>query len=94
MRALVRRLRRIEEALLPPPETEASRLYYETMLAISRNRARMRGEPLPDEVPGLEWTQQMSTLGEIIRASRERWRSRSATEEAGASLTASTDRRT
>jgi len=82
MRALDKRLRRLEEQMRPPAETEASRLYYETALAISRNCARMRGEPLLDQVPGLEWTRQMSTLGEIIRASRERWRSRREAEQA------------
>lgn len=40
----------------------------------------MRGEPLPDEVPGLEWTRQMSSLGEIILAVRERWRERDQAE--------------
>ena len=82
MRVLEKRLRRLEKGLLPPAETEASLLYYEAMLTISRNRARRRGEPLPNHVPGLEWTRQMSTLGEIIRASRERWRSRREAEEA------------
>lgn len=80
MRVLEKRLRRLEVGLLPPAETEASRLYYDTVLAIARNRARMRGDPLPDEVPGLEWTRQMSSLGEIILAARERWRSRNEAE--------------
>jgi hypothetical protein len=84
MRVLERRLRRLEVGLLPPAETEASRLYYEAALTMSRNRARRLGQPLPDEVPGLEWTRQMSTLGEIIRAGRERMRERHAAEEAGA----------
>jgi hypothetical protein len=70
MRALERRLRRLEEGLLPPAETWASRVYYDSVLAIARNRARMQGDPLPDEVPGLEWTRQMSSLAEIVLASR------------------------
>ena len=81
MRVLERRL--LEVGLLPPEQTAASRLYYDVVLEIARNRARMRGEPLPDEVPGLEWTHQISTLGEIIRASRERWRSCNDAKQAG-----------
>ena len=38
----------------------------------------MRGEPLPDAVPGLEWTHQITTIGEIIKASRQRVRMRNA----------------
>lgn len=74
MRVLERRLRRLEVGLLPQGETEASRIYHETVLTISRNRARMRGEPLPVEVLGLEWTRQMSTLTEIIRTGVQRER--------------------
>jgi hypothetical protein len=44
------------------------------MLTISRNRARMQGEPLPVEVLGLEWTRQMSTLTEIIGTGVQRER--------------------
>jgi len=42
----------------------------------------MTAEHFTDET----WMRQVSTLAEIIRASRERWRSRQA-EEAGRSLT-------
>ena len=90
MRAAIRRLHRLEDRLLPPAETKASRLYYETMLAVSRNRARRLGQPLPDKVPGLEWTRNISSLAEIIRVSRERCRARQA-KEAGRSLTPATD---
>jgi len=74
MRGLAQRLRRLEVRCLPPKETEASRQYYTAVLAVARNRARLRGEPLPDEVAGLEWTHQMSDVGEIILAARQRWR--------------------
>jgi hypothetical protein len=69
---------------LPAAETEASRQYYDVVLTVAQNRARMRGEPLPTEVPGLEWTHQIRTIGEIIRAGQERMRARWAAEEAGA----------
>jgi hypothetical protein len=81
---LDKRLRRLEGGLLPPGQTEASRLYYETMLEISRNRAFRLGLPMPDSLPGLEWTRQISTLGEIILTERRRMRERRAAEEAGA----------
>lgn len=81
MRALDKRLRRLEVGLLPTAQTEASGLYHATMLEISRNRARMLGEPLPDEVPGLEWTRQISTIGEILGAELQQMRARWAAEE-------------
>ncbi len=43
-------------------------MYYGAVLAIARNRARMRGEPLPDEVTGLGWTHQISSLSEIHKS--------------------------
>ena len=43
MRVLEKRLRRLEEELLPPAQTEASRLYCDAMLEVARNRARQRG---------------------------------------------------
>jgi len=76
MRALDRRLRRLEVGLLPPGQTESSRMYCETMLEVSRNRARRLGLPLPDSVPGLEWTHQINSLAEIILTERARWRQR------------------
>ncbi|MGA2137170.1 MAG: hypothetical protein ABSH50_33185 [Bryobacteraceae bacterium] len=72
MRALDRRLRKLEVGLLPAAETDASRQYYDVMLEVARNRARMRGEPLPTEVAGLEWTYQIRTIGEIIRTELQR----------------------
>jgi hypothetical protein len=84
MRALDRRLRKLEVGLLPAAETEASRKYYDVMLEVARNRARMRGEPLPTEVAGLELTHQIRTIGEIIRTEVQRMRARRAAEEAGA----------
>jgi hypothetical protein len=72
MRVLERRLRRLEVGLLPPAQTESSRLYCEAMLGISRNRAHRLGLPVPD--PGLEWTHHISSLAEIILRSQGRWR--------------------
>jgi hypothetical protein len=45
MRALDRRLRKLEVRFLPAVETEASRQYYDVVLTVAQNRARMRGEP-------------------------------------------------
>jgi hypothetical protein len=53
MRVLEMRLRKLEVGLLPhgqAGQTEASLRYYDVVLTIARNRARMRGEPLPDTV--------------------------------------------
>jgi hypothetical protein len=88
MRALDRRLRRLEVGLLPAAETEASRQYYDVVLTVAPNRARRLGEPIPDEAAGLEWTRQIRTLGEIIRAGQERMRARWAAQEAGAAMIA------
>jgi len=74
MRALDKRLRKLEVGLLPPGQTESSRMYCEVMLEVSRNRARRLGLPMPDSVPGLEWTHQINSLAEIILRSQGRWR--------------------
>ena len=71
MRVLERRLRRLEEGLLPPPETEESRRLHEVVLDIRRRRAARLGLPEPEDVPDLEYRPGMS-LADGIRAARER----------------------
>ena|ERR1700722_1804682 len=90
MANVLRRLCRLEKALLPPVETEASRRSHEAVLDIRRRRAARLGLPAPEDVPEPMYRHGMSDA-EIIRASRERWRSRCEAEEAGASLTSAAD---
>ena len=71
MRVLERRLRRLEEGLLPPAETEESRRLHEIVMDIQRRRAARLGLPEPEDDPEPANLRGMS-LGEIIRASRER----------------------
>ena len=71
MRVLERRLRRLEEGLLPPPETEESRQLHEIVLDIQRRRAARLGLPEPEDDPEPANLRGMS-LAEIILASRER----------------------
>ena len=92
MRAVVRRLRRLEEGLLAPVETEALRRDHEIVLDIRRRRAERLGLPAPDDIPEPVYRRGMS-IAEIILASREQWRSRREAEGAGAPSTAGTDRR-
>ena len=70
MRVLERRLRRLEEGLLPPAETAESRELHEIVLDIRRRRAARLGIPvedLPDPIyrPG-------TSIAEGILASRKR----------------------
>jgi hypothetical protein len=83
MRVLERRLRRLEEGLLPPPETEESRRLHEVVLDIRRRRAARLGLPEPEDVPAPEYRPGMS-LADGIRAARRRIPERRAPEESGA----------
>ena len=71
MRMLQRRLRRLEEGLLHPAETAESRRVQELVMDIRRRRAARLGRPEPEDVPVPAYWSGMS-LGEIIRAGRER----------------------
>jgi hypothetical protein len=71
MRALERRLRRLEEGLLPPQETEESRRLHEILMDIRRRRAARLGLPEPEDVPDPEYRPGMS-LADAIRAARQR----------------------
>jgi hypothetical protein len=68
---LEKRLRRLEEGLLPPPETEESRRLREVALDIRRRRAARLGIPVEEDGPDPEFRPGMS-LGEMILAARER----------------------
>src|ERR1022692_984428 len=67
MRVLERRLRRLEEGLLPPPETAESRRLHEIVLGIRRARAARLGLPEPEDVPAPAFRPGMS-LAEMILA--------------------------
>ena len=71
MRALERRLRRLEEGLLPPQETEESRRLHEILMDIRRRRAARLGLPEPKDVPDPEYRPGMS-LADAIGAARQR----------------------
>jgi hypothetical protein len=71
MRVLERRLRKLEEGLLPPPETEESRRVHEIVLDIRRRRAARLGLPVPDDDPAKPHRPGMS-LADGIRAARQR----------------------
>jgi hypothetical protein len=83
MRVLERRLRRLEEGLLPPAETEESRRLHEVALDIRRRRAARLGLPDPEDDPEPVYRPGMS-IGDTIRAGVQRMRERRAAEEAGA----------
>ena len=71
MRVLERRLRKLEERLLPPPETAESRRVCEVVLDIRRRRAARLGIPVEEDGPDPKFRPGMS-LGEIIIAARRR----------------------
>jgi hypothetical protein len=71
MRVLERRLRKLEEGLLPPPETAESRRLHGIVLEIRRRRAANRGLPEPPDVPTPVFRPGMS-LAQMIIASRQR----------------------
>ena len=71
MRVLERRLRRLEEGLLPPPETAESRRLREVVLDIRRRRAARLGIPVEEDGPDPKFRPGMS-LGEMIIAARQR----------------------
>jgi hypothetical protein len=70
MRVLERRLRRLEEGLLPPAETAESRELREIVLDIRRRRAARLGIPVED-LPERTYRPGMS-IAEGILASRQR----------------------
>ena len=51
MRVLERRLRRLEEGLLPAADTAESRRLHEIVMEIRRRRAARHGLPVPEDVP-------------------------------------------
>jgi hypothetical protein len=71
MRVLERRLRKLEEGLLPLAETAESRRVHEIVLEIRRSRAARLGLPEPEDVPAPAFRPGMS-LGEMIIESRVR----------------------
>jgi hypothetical protein len=73
MRVLERRLRRLEEGLLPPPETAESRRVSELVLGIRRARAARLGLPKPEDVPEVDFRPGIS-LADGIREARQRRR--------------------
>jgi hypothetical protein len=68
MRALEKRLRRLEVVTLPQPETEDSRRLQERLDDLRRRRAERLGIPVAEEVPEPGW--RGMTLAEIIRGGR------------------------
>ena len=71
MRLLERRLRRLEEGLLPPQETEESRRNHEIVMDIRRARAARLGLPEPKDIPTRVFPPGTS-LAEMIIAARVR----------------------
>jgi hypothetical protein len=81
MRVLERRLRRLEEGLLPPPENAESRRLLDAVLDGQRREAARLGLPAPEDDPEPVYRPRMS-IGETIRAGVQRMRARWAAEEA------------
>jgi hypothetical protein len=81
MRVLERRLRRLEVGNLHPPETAESRRLHEIVLGIRRARTARLGLSELEEDPEPVYKPGMS-MAEVIRASRERWRSRNEATQA------------
>ena len=71
MRVLDRRLRKLEEGLLPPAETAESRRLHEIVQDIRRRRVARLGIPVEEDGPAPEYRPGMS-LGEMIIAARQR----------------------
>ena len=71
MRMLEKRLRRLEEGMLPPAETAASRRLYEMVLHIRRCRTARLGLSVPEDHHEPGWGGM--SLGDIIQAGRQRW---------------------
>ena len=71
MRALEKRLCRLEVGLLPPAETEDSRRLHEVVQDIRRRRAARLGIPVEEDSPDPEFRPGMS-LAEMIIAARQR----------------------
>jgi len=68
MRVLEKRLRRLEEGLLPPAETEESQRLHEIVMEIRRRRAARLGLPEPEDVPAPALRPGMSLAEVIINA--------------------------
>jgi hypothetical protein len=82
MRVLEKRLRRLEEGLLPPGETAASRRLTEIVLSIRQRRAERLGLPAQEDHREPGWGGM--SLGEVILASRQRVSEMQAAEQVGA----------
>ncbi len=93
MKAITRRVRRLEQRLLAPVETEASRRAREMVLDIRRHRAERLGLPVPDDVPEPAYRHGMS-IGDTLRAEHQRTLSRWKAEEAGTLVTSEAGTRT
>ncbi len=72
MRALNKRLRRLEAGLLPPAETAESRRQHEIVLDIQRRRAARLGLPVPEDLPEPVYRPSMSIAEQILAARRLR----------------------
>ena len=83
MRALEKRLRKLEEGLLPPAETAESRRVHEIVLDIRRARAARLGVPEPEDDPEPVYRPGMS-IGDKIRTVVQRMRERRAGERRAA----------
>ena len=69
MRALKRRLRKLEEGMLPAPETAESRRVLDAVVDIQHRRAARLGLPAPEDDPEPVYRPGMS-VGDAIRAER------------------------
>jgi len=83
MRGLEKRLRKLEEGMLPTPEDAESRRVLDAVLDMERRRAARLGLPPPEDDPEPVYRPGMS-IGDMIRAGVQRMRERWAAEEAGA----------
>jgi hypothetical protein len=83
MRALERRLRKLEEGILPPAENAESRRVLDAVLESQRRRAAILGLPATEDDPEPVYRPGMS-VGDAIRAGVQRLRERWAAEEPGA----------
>jgi len=83
MRGLEKRLRKLEEGMLPPAEDAESRRVLDAVLDTERRRAARLGLSPPDDDPEPVYRPGMS-IGDAIRAEVQRLRERWAAEDAGA----------
>jgi len=83
MRVLERRLRKLEQGMLPAAENAESRRVLDAVLDMQRRRAASLGLPAPEEDLESVYRPGMS-IGDTIRAHLQRMRERRAAEEDGA----------